>query len=494
MKLDEIMPIKGLFDTDEEENNTENTASEEITDENQNGDLDSEYTQQTELPREYQKNQTRLSTIIAYLIGVPWEKCRMYYEDNERLFFELDEKESCRVIRALCCVRSNLMLRFNETTRLMNYDLKNLDRIDFYAEDIKTLRECSIDIIRVNFTVNKYIALINKLLSEKIGEIRDIIPEWIRWEYFKGLFVYPKNQNEKNIVAESKKFNYYRGYYPYTKYIHWNPTDSGNILISDSKIAKIIYQQYGEEFTDYSKVKDAKQSVVKSIYDFIDDSDSIQLVVDCENSDAFKLASVLKQLDESEIEKIDRIVLYDDVHTTNAWSYLDKLTDVPIDHNEIERIKENKSLVDIKMGMGISKAFYKEGITSFILLSSDSDFWGVISSLPDAEFLVMAERTKCGVDLQNKLESDGTFYCFIDDFCSGNIRHFKNAMLRTALEKETASLLRLDTKKLLTDIFHNLRMDATPAEMQNFYESVIKKIKVGIDKDGIMTLKVPEVY
>lgn len=220
-------------------------------------------------------------------------------------------------------------------------------------------------------------------------------------------------------------------------------------------------------FRDYTKVKDASESVKANIYDFIDNSKALQLVVDCENSDAFKLASVLKQLDADEIAKIDKIVLYDDVHTTNAWGYLDVVTGIPVDHKVIERIKSNKSLVDIKMGMGISEAYYDKKITSFILLSSDSDFWGVISSLPNANFLVMVEREKCGIDIQNALENDGTYYCFIDDFCTGNIKDFKNAMVSAALEDEVSNILNLDSHKLLDDILCNLRMDVSPVERNN---------------------------
>ena len=217
----------------------------------------------------------------------------------------------------------------------------------------------------------------------------------------------------------------------------------------------------------------------------------MQLVVDCENSDAFKLASVLKQLDEDELDRIDKIVLYDDVHTTNAWSYLDRMTDIPIEHIIVERIKEDKSLVDIKMGMGISKAFYSDNITSFILLSSDSDFWGVISSLPDADFLVMVERSKCGPDIQNALEEDGTYYCFIDDFCTANINHFKDAMLKTALEEELTNLIHTNAKDLLNEIYYNLRLNVSDAEKQNFYDRVVKKMTLVIDKNGNIHIKLP---
>ena len=175
-------------------------------------------------------------------------------------------------------------------------------------------------------------------------------------------------------------------------YINWIPVDEGNILINDRKFAKVLYGQHGDVFEDLSKVKDASKTVKKNIYEFIDNSQSVELVVDCENSDPFKLASVLKQLDKTETEKIQKIVLYDDVHTTNAWRYLKAVTGIPVEHNIVERIKYDKSLVDIKMGMGISKAYYKDNVTAFILLSSDSDFWGVISSLPDADFLVMVEE------------------------------------------------------------------------------------------------------
>lgn len=168
------------------------------------------------------------------------------------------------------------------------------------------------------------------------------------------------------------------------------------------------------------------------------------------------------------------------------------ITGIPVEHNVVERIKEDKSLVDIKIAMGISKAYYKDNISSFILLSSDSDFWGVISSLPDADFLVMAEKSKCGIDILNALENDGTYYCFIDDFCTGNIKNFKNAMLRSALEKEVKNIVNIDTKKLLEDIYFNLRMEVSEGEKQNFYNKYIKKMTLTIDNDGVMKIKIPE--
>ena len=440
----------------------------------------------------YKTQQTTVCTVMAFLVGAKEEYFEYYYSDNTELLNRIKNNQDCCVIRALCNIRSNLMINYQTTTNLIMYDLRNLDRQDIYKADIKILRENNLEIVKANYKVNSYIADINKLIADRINNVKDYFPEWFKWEYIKNLFVMPKGQKEENIIAESHKFCNNRGLYPYTRYINWNPKDEGNLLLNDEKFAKAIYKQYGVEFSDFSKVKDASESVKTSIYEFIDNSESLMLVVDCENSDAFKLASVLKQLDENETQKIQKIVLFDDVHTTNAWSFLGTITGIPVEHNVVERIKEDKSLVDIKIAMGISKAYYKDNISSFILLSSDSDFWGVISSLPDADFLVMAEKSKCGIDILNALENDGTYYCFIDDFCTGNIKNFKNAMLRSALEKEIGNIVNIDTKKLLEDIYFNLRMEVSEGEKQNFYNKYIKKMTLTIDNDGVMKIKIPE--
>lgn len=441
---------------------------------------------------EYKTSQTTVCTVMAFLIGAKEENFDYYYSSNSELLDKLKSNKDCCIIRALCNIRSNLMIHYQETHNQIKYELKNLDRQDLYIEDIKTLRANGLEIIKANYKVNSYIADINKIISDRINNVKDFFPEWIKWEYIRNLFVIPKGQKEDAIIAESHKFGYSRNFYPYTRYINWIPKEEGNILYNDEKFAKVIYKQYNIEFSDLSKVKDASDSVKANIYDFIDNSDSLILVVDCENSDAFKLASVLTQLDETEIHKIQRIILFDDVHTTNAWNYLHNVTKIPIEHNVIERIKEDKSLVDIKIAMGISKAYYKDNISSFILLSSDSDFWGVISSLPDAEFLVMAERSKCGIDIQCALENNNTYYCFIDDFCTGNIKNFKNAMLRSALITEVENHVKLDTKKLLEDLYTNLRMDVSDGEKLNFYNKYIKKMTLTLDKDGVMSINVPD--
>ncbi len=42
----------------------------------------------------------------------------------------------------------------------------------------------------------------------------------------------------------------------------------------------------------------------------------------------------------------------------------------------IERVKENKSLVDIRLTTGTCREFFQNDTDSCILASSDSDYWG----------------------------------------------------------------------------------------------------------------------
>jgi len=440
----------------------------------------------------YQSVQKGVSLTVAFLIGTKMDVLVDNNPNEKELLDKLSNDKNAIIIRTLCNIRSNLMLNYTNTERNIVFNMQNLDRQDIYKEDIKTLSQNDINIIKVNYKVNRYLADINLLISQRIVTIKDLFPEWVKWEYIKTLFVMPKGQNEDMIKSESKKFIQSRLSYPFTRYIYWHPVDEGNILLNDEKFLKILYRQYKDEFQDISKVKDASESVKTNIYDFINNNDSTVIVVDCENSDAYKLASVLKQLDSREIERIHKIMLYDDIHTTKAWAFLNKITNIPVEHILVDRIKENKSLVDMKMCAGVSASYYRDNITSFILCSSDSDFWGLISSMPEAKFLVMIEYSKCGPDIKNALIENGTYYCSIDDFCTGNIKNFKMAILHNELESRVKNLIELDTNALLDDIFTTLRMEISDAERQNFYKKYIQSMSLHIDKEGVMRIRILE--
>ena len=50
----------------------------------------------------------------------------------------------------------------------------------------------------------------------------------------------------------------------------------------------------------------------------------------------------------------------DSVHTATAWRILENYTRIPVEHIMIERIKQNKSLVDIKLTARACQEHYQK--------------------------------------------------------------------------------------------------------------------------------------
>lgn len=130
------------------------------------------------------------------------------------------------------------------------------------------------------------------------------------------------NSNDEavlRILREEQKIyrsNIYN--YPFQLYIHWKPAEYGNLFNTDRNFLTLLCKMYNKEFYDNDKVIDANEEIKYNIYKFIDKSEAAAIIVDCENSDVYKLYSVLKNLSEDTISKVKKIILYDDYHTNNA--------------------------------------------------------------------------------------------------------------------------------------------------------------------------------
>lgn len=425
-------------------------------------------------------------TTVAYLIGVKKSALETSFrEECPDTLDKLYTDKNATIIRYLSKLRTSLFQHFKKTDNEMHYNLKNLDRLEWYdKENITQLRKWGIEVIQANYRSEKYMQDFTRLINEHIDKCADLFQDWVNWEYIRDLFYIPK-YNKQNVMRD--EFTRYMAnieHYPFQMYIHWQPSDQGGILSSDRKFLKLLYSWHNDVFSDYTKYRDADDETRNNIYNFIDEAEKTAIAVDCENSNPFKLYSVLKGLNQDELSKIEKITLYDDPNTTAGWDWLSKFTQIPVEHIEIDRVSDRKSLVDVRMTASVVTDFYRDGITSFIIVSSDSDFWGLIESLPKAHFLVMYEYEKCGTAIKEALAQHGIYYCAIDDFSTAGTEEMKKAVLFAELEKHFPNLYGQNPLELTQKLYEDTRVTATKKEMEIFCNKYVKTLKLKVGSEG----------
>lgn len=464
----------------------------------------------------YENYKTELVTLMAYVLGV---KDSIFELDQQKYAIEtlesLNKNNNTRIIRALSILRNEFIKNYKDIQE-RNQDLIPIEHMEDLLSIplIKFLRENNIEIIHVNVSITMHIAYLNQEILERIDSIKDLIPSWIKWEYIKALFTMPgcyagrngiiiqnKDQAKKislQIHKMRKLFFSSKSFYPYGVYLYW-PEDKmksyyGNILFNDEKFLKLVYASYNDTFHANQYVIDATEEDKNTIYKFIDEAINIAIFVDCENVDPYRFASVFKNLEEENLKKIKKVILYDDVNTSVAWDYIHEFIPLPIEREEIQRVLNNKSLVDISMAAGACKEFYQENVESMILASSDSDFWGLIQSLPAVRYFVLNESDKTSNVILEKFKEEGINYCFMDSFAQSEIQNYKDMVLYRSLQQrvkefnETGHFEIMDPKLLVDMVFQEAHITGSfnqiETEKQAFYRKYVRKgMKITVTED-----------
>lgn len=430
---------------------------------------------------------------VAYMAGLNEEKLEQHYDVEE--INVLRGNKDATIIRYLSQIRTTLFLKFKQTNNLMKYDLKNLNSIEWYNSNaIAQLEKWGIPVIKPNYTSHQYIEDINLLIKQKINNCSNLFDEWVNFDYIKDLFVIPTKKKGDIQVKEFKKFIQHLNFYPFQLYIHWEPVERGNIFLNDQIFLETLYEQHKETFSDISKTVAVEAETKDDIYKFIEESGSVILAVDCENSNVFKLYSILKEVKADDFVKIRKIMLFDDAHTPDGWEWLSKFTHIPVEYTQVERLLNYKSLVDMKITTGVCAEHYKNGVDSFILCSSDSDFWGLISSLPEARFLVMHEKEQCSPTFTKTLNEHGISNCCMDDFYTGNATQVKNAILLDKLRNYIPNIIGMNGMELAKRIFTETKLKATSGEIEQFYNKYIKTMRLKINSDGVFYIDNDNLY
>ena len=439
----------------------------------------------------YKDSTYELVSKVAYLIGVPK---RIFENEHEapqlEIYEQLDKDKTARIVRNLCVVRTSIERNFKHNKMRMEY--KTILSMPEYvpSDSLNQLTADGINFIKKSSTkLAHHIIEINRLISDRINNCKPLFPLWINWQYIKDIFIMPNGLTEEGTKLAADLYYSNLSYYPYQVYINWIPADEGNVLYNDKKFATLLYQWHNDYFGEMSKVSDAGTYVKSNIYDYIEDSDKVVVVVDCENSDPYKLVATLKNLNSDYTQKIASIILFDDVHTASAWRILEEFTKIPVEHMMIERVKQSKSLVDIMLTARACQEHYTNNVDSFIIVSSDSDYWGLIQSLPYARFLVMIEREKCGPDMKAALVSSGIFFCYIDDFYSANAEEIKHSALFREMYRYIDNHVQLNVNEMFSEALRATRIDMADAEKKQFFHRYIRSMQMSISDDGDVVIE-----
>lgn len=460
---------------------------------------------------DYKNHAYNITSIFGYLIGIPIDEFNK--EDNPAMSLEVYKKLSnnnnARIIRNLCLVRTALERFYLPIAESLRSSLKNIDSMPEYipSKAVWDLHSDGISLVKSHHEVDLYIIEINKLIANRIANVKSVFPEWIKWDYLKELFIMPNGYTKEGIKEEGNFYNSNRNRYPYQVYMNWPVDDVGNILYCDEKFVTLLYEFHEDFFFDKSLVRNAGDLTVGSINDFLEEAKTAVFVVDCENSNPVKLASVLGGLTDEQKMRIKEVLLFDSHYTTEGWSLISESEEetskqaaedenlfdwdsleltagIKMEHIVVDRLLESKSQVDMTLAVRTTQEVYKNNVDSVVLVSSDSDYWAMIKNLEDVKFLVMLEREKTSPKIKESLDSKGIKHCFLDDFYTGVSYSIKTDTLKKYVQTFFDNNYSFDAVRLIDNAVRNSWIEMTDKEKDNFLDKYIRKAKISVDSKG----------
>lgn len=445
--------------------------------------------------KDFRNPTYNLVSRLGYLIGVD----KRLFEDPTnpammiKVYDKLNSDKNARIIRNLCRVRTGIEKYYMAIVQEFNHNFKNIDSVPdlIDAESVRDLSNDGVTLYKTRPNIDQYLITINTEIASKISNCKHLFPEWLKWEYVKTLFIMPKGTKVEGIKAEGNYYNSDRNRYPYQCYINFEVNCEGNLLYCDEKLINALYSYHNDYFSDYSLVRSAGDAAKSNIHEFLTASEKCIMVVDCENSNPIKLAGMFHSLTEEEKSNIYKVLMFDGDYSTSGWQILfeQNMTGVKTDYEVVKRIYESKSQVDMTLAVEATREVFQNGVDSIILVSSDSDYWAMIKSLPEVNFMMMIEKEKSGLKIREKLELNGIRYCFIDDFNTAQSYSIKTETIKRYIEGKINENLAINMEELLDEAVRNSWVDMTKNEKNQFFEKYIRKARVVVDRDGVLSIE-----
>ena len=146
--------------------------------------------------------------------------------------------------------------------------------------------------------------------------------------------------------------------------------------------------------------------------------------------------------------------------------------------------------MDIRLTTGTCREFFQNETDSFILASSDSDYWGLIPAMPEAHFLVLIEEEKCSPLIRKAMDDQSIAYSYIDDFCTGNSNQIKETAMLQAVQRILDEEVQLNLHDVMNEAYLQTRAGMTTAERRQFCERYLQHLRIEIDETGNLRLVV----
>lgn len=398
---------------------------------------------------------------LQYLIGVPSQ-----YIDN----FDALNKGVMVEARKLCALRSTIIANFTD----INEQFRNrtpLAEITHTARLIADLEKFGIKIENAS-SLSRNVMELNDIIDSRIEKIalgfKGIPEDWIR-----ELFHMPAGDTIDGVRNAVRRYRQFKNFYPYQKYINWpfaeTPEEkrSKNIFGTDDDLLELLAEIHTNRATE--------------LFDFIGTSSDVVVVVDCENSDAQRLYNCLNDTK----SRLSKVILVDDTHTNLMWDELAndfRKDGVVVEHDELPRLKEQKSLVDMRMVAKAMEEYYKNGRRSFILATSDSDIWALITSMPEAKILVLAEKCKCGDVLIEALTQANIKRVFMEEIAEDTTELMDRIMhqkIESMLAKQN-----IDIRRVVINAAQKLNLFLEKEVIDRYTNDIMAEIISIKDKDA----------
>lgn len=443
--------------------------------------------------RELRSDTYHIVSRTAFLLGIQ----KSVFEDDRGgleadTFDTLMENKNARIIRNLCITRSAMLRNFHAIVNKMRFEYKSIYSVPDLvpAAPLSALSEDGIDLIRRSYKdLNEYIIEINKQISSRINNCKELFPIWLNWGYLKNVFRMPKGTSAAGIKKARELYRANFQSYPYQVYLNWQVAEEGNILLNDRKFVKLLYKWNKDGFSDEGKMLDVGAGTRDTIEAFFEGCEKAVMMVDCENIDPFALYAAIQNLDEVITSKISKIVLYDGEMTSRAWNYFNSHVNIPVEYLLVTRVSERKSLVDIRLTAGACKEFYQNHADALVIVSSDSDYWGLITAIPECKYLVMVEEAHFSRAMKEALDGEGIPFCYLNEFYNGACDELKHALLRTEIADYLKKEVSCNIYELLDRALEGTWVDMPQTERRQFVERYLRTMHLCISKEGQVSVE-----